>query len=342
MNSFGSLFRVHIFGESHGLSTGICIDGCPPGIALTEDDFEADLTRRRSGSKGTTPRTEKDIPKIISGVFNGFTTGSPIVIIFENNDTQSGDYLQFVEIPRPGHADFVASVKYKGFADYRGGGHFSGRITTGLVAAGVVAKKIIMPTRVVAHICEIGGCTYGRGVSHTPVSQTPSQSTEWEKIIDRCIAEHDSVGGIVECNVEGIPVGLGQPFFDSVESVISHIVFSIPAIKGIEFGAGFAAAQMFGSEHNDPFISVEGKTGTNHAGGINGGITNGNNILFRVAVKPTSSIAKPQQTINISTGDMTTLEIKGRHDSCIALRMPPIIEAATAIALADLKYRSTV
>ncbi len=319
MNSFGRLFRVSIFGESHGLCTGICMDGCPSGIALSEADFETDLARRRSGSKGTTPRVEADVPRIMSGVFNGFTTGAPIMVMFENTNTRSDDYSQFTEIPRPGHADFVAGVKYKGFADYRGGGHFSGRITTGLVAAGVVAKKIIAPATVTAHIREIGG------------------SVQWEEIIEQCVVEHDSVGGIVECAVEGIPAGWGEPFFDSVESVIGHIVFAIPAIKGLEFGAGFAAAQMHGSEHNDAFIGTDGKTETNYAGGINGGITNGNPVVFRVAVKPTSSIARPQQTMNISTGEMTTLETPGRHDTCITLRMPPVLEAATAIALADLK-----
>ena len=318
MNSFGRFFRVHVFGESHGLCTGICIDGCPPGIALSESEFEFDLVRRQSGGKGTTPRAEADIPKIISGVFSGFTTGAPIVIMFENKNTNSGDYAQFMEIPRPGHVDFVAGVKYKGFADYRGSGHFSGRITTGLTAAGVVAKKIISPATIKAHVSEIGG------------------SSRWEEIIERCVAEGDSTGGIVECIVEGFPAGLGEPFFDSVESVIGHIVFAIPAVKGIEFGAGFAAARMFGSEHNDSFINGSGKTATNHAGGVNGGITNGNPVIFRVAVKPASSIAKPQQTINFSVGEMTTLKIQGRHDSCIALRMPPVLEAATAIALADL------
>jgi len=317
MNTFGRLFRVHIFGESHGLCTGVCIDGCPPGISLSEEDFEADLARRRSGGKGTTPRRETDIPRIMSGVFNGFTTGAPITILFENSNTRSADYSQFTEIPRPGHADFVAGVKYKGFADYRGGGHFSGRVTTGLVAAGVVAKKIIMPATVAARILEIGG------------------NAQWENVIEQCMANRDSAGGVVECVVDGLPAGLGEPFFDSVESVIAHIVFAIPGIKGIEFGAGFAAARMLGSEHNDALISAEGKTATNHAGGINGGIANGNPVVFRVAVKPTSSIAKPQQTMNIRTGEMCALEIQGRHDACIALRIPPVIEAAAAIALAD-------
>jgi len=322
MNSFGRLFRVQIFGESHGLCTGVCVDGCPPGVALSEVDFEIDLARRRSGGKGTTPRVEADVPKIMTGVFNGSTTGAPITIMFENTNTRSGDYSHFTEIPRPGHADFVAGVKYKGFADYRGGGHFSGRITTGLVAAGVIAKKIIAPATVTANICEIGG------------------SVRWEEIIEQCISEGDSAGGIVEAVVENILAGWGEPFFDSVESGIAHIVFAIPGIKGIEFGAGFAAAKMRGSDHNDTFITAGGKTATNHAGGINGGITNGNPIVFRVAVKPTSSIGKPQQTINIRSGEMATLEIQGRHDACIALRMPPVLEAATAIALADLKLKN--
>jgi len=322
MNYFGRQFRVSIFGESHGMCAGVCIDGCPSGIALSETDFEADLARRRSGSKGTTPRTEADVPRIMTGVFNGFTTGAPIMILFENTNTRSGDYSLFTEVPRPGHVDFVAGVKYRGFADYRGGGHFSGRLTVGLVAAGVVAKKILAPATVTARICEIGG------------------SAQWEETIENCMAERDSVGGIVECVVEGIPAGWGEPFFNSVESVIAHIVFAIPAIKGIEFGTGFAAAKMRGSQHNDNFISVDGKTETNHAGGINGGITNGNPVVFRVAVKPTSSIAKPQRTMNMRTGEMTALEIPGRHDSCIALRMPPVLEAATAIALADLKLNN--
>jgi len=319
MNTFGRLFCVHIFGESHGSCTGVCIDGCPPGISLSEEDFECDLVRRRTGGKGTTPRTETDIPKILTGVFNDFTTGAPITIIFENTNTRSGDYSQFIDIPRPGHADFVAKAKFKEFADHRGGGHFSGRITVGLVAAGVVAKKIISPATVTARILEIGG------------------SAQWQDVIENCMTNGDSTGGIVECVVEGFPAGYGEPFFDSMESLISHIVFAIPGTKGIEFGAGFFAAQMSGSEHNDLFISAEGKTTTNHAGGINGGITNGNPIIFRVAVKPTSSIAKPQKTMNMRTGEMTSLEITGRHDVCIALRIPPVLEAVTAIALADLK-----
>jgi chorismate synthase len=324
MNTFGRIFRVGIFGESHGCCTGVCIDGCPAGIALSESDFEYDLSRRRSGEKGTTPRREADLPRVMSGVFNGFTTGSPVLIEIANTNTVTKDYSLFRDIPRPGHADFTAERKYRGYADHRGSGHFSGRLTAGLVAAGVIAKKIIAPVTVGSRILEIGG------------------NADWAAVIEQCIVERDSVGGIVECTISGAPAGWGEPFFDSVESVIAHIIYAVPAVKGIEFGAGFAAARMYGSEHNDAFRGMDGATVTNHAGGINGGITNGNPIVFRVAVKPTSSIARPQSTANIRTGETVTLEIPGRHDACITLRIPPVLEAAAAIAMADLKmiYRA--
>jgi len=319
MNSFGKIFRISIFGESHGASVGIVIDGCPPGIQLKMEDFEADLSRRKSGAKGTTPRKEADFPKIMSGVFNNFTTGAPITIMFENTNTRSGDYSEFREVPRPGHADFVASKKYKGFEDYRGGGHFSARLTTGLVAAGVIARKIIDPVEVKATLVEAGG------------------SPEIEKAIDKAIEIGDTIGGVIECTVTNMPIGLGEPYFDSAESMLAHIIFAVPATKGIEFGSGFAAARMLGSEHNDWFIDQTGKTRTNHAGGINGGITNGNDLVFRVAIKPTSSTPKNQQTMNFKTGQITDFVVKGRHDTCVALRAPVIIEAAAAIVLADLK-----
>lgn len=318
MNSFGKLFRVSIFGESHGVSVGIVIDGCPPGIPLVVEDFAEQLARRKSGAKGTTPRQEADQPKIMSGVFNNFTTGAPLTILFENSNTRSHDYSKFRDIPRPGHADFVAMQKFKGFDDYRGGGHFSGRLTLGIVAAGVVARKIIDPISVSAKILEVGG------------------SSDIEKAINKAVEERDSIGGIIECTSTGIPIGLGEPFFDSVEAVLSHMVFSIPAIKGIEFGSGFGAARMKGSEHNDWFIENTGKTATNYAGGINGGISNGNDIVFRVAVKPTSSTHAIQQTLNFKSGEIVDFEVEGRHDTCIALRVPPVLEAATAVVLADL------
>ncbi len=318
MNSFGRIFRVSIYGESHGKEVGVIVDGCPAGLPLNEGDFEMDLVRRKSGARGTTPRKENDTPLIKSGVLNGKTTGAPLLICFENTNIRSTDYDTFKDTPRPGYADFTAMKKFGGFNDHRGGGHFSGRITVGLVAAGVIAKKLIHPISVRAGIKEVGG------------------STEIQKAVAKAIEKEDSIGGIIECEVKEIPIGLGEPFFDSVESLISHIIFSIPAIKAIEFGSGFKAAGMTGSAHNDPLIDVNGTTLTNHAGGINGGITNGNPLVFRVAVKPTSSISHFQQTVNMKTGEQVKLVVEGRHDTCIALRMPAIVECATAIVLADL------
>jgi chorismate synthase len=319
MNSFGRIFRVTIFGESHGPMVGISIDGCPAGLSLSEDDFTTDLERRKGGmQKGTTPRKEDDKPIFITGYFNGKTTGAPLTILFENKNTRSGDYDKIKSIPRPGHVDFVAHEKFGKNEDYRGGGHFSGRLTVCLVAAGVIAKKLLQNISVQSKITEIGG----------------------EKDIDaglqKAIDAKDSVGGIVECTVKGLPIGLGEPFFDSVESVISHAVFSIPAIKGIEFGAGFQGAKMFGSDHNDAIIDVSGKTETNHAGGVVGGISNGNDLVFRVVVKPTSSTPKEQESWNWETEQVEKFSVKGRHDLCIALRVPPVLEAVTAIVLADL------
>jgi chorismate synthase len=320
MNSFGRLFRVHIFGESHGNGLGVCIDGCPEGISITTDDFAADLLRRKSGARGTTPRIENDIPEILSGLYNGYTTGAPISILFRNENTRSSDYERFTAIPRPGHADFSGYTKFKGFNDPRGGGHFSGRVTLGIVSAGVIAKKIIAPATIEATLVKVGG------------------STDIQSKIDEVLAENDSVGGLIHCRISGLQAGVGNPFFDSVESVLSHILFSIPGVKGIEFGAGFAAADMKGSEHNDPFVSATGKTLTNNAGGINGGISNGNDIRINIAVKPTSSTGKEQQTFNFETQQMDVLRVAGRHDACIALRIPVIVEAASAIALADLMF----
>jgi len=318
MNAFGRSFRISILGESHGPCVGILIDGCPAGLSINESEFSSDLERRRGGRKGTTPRKEADVPYLKTGVFNGKTTGMPILILFENKNTDSEAYERIKFTPRPGQADFVAFQKFGGFNDYRGGGHFSGRLTAGLVAAGVIAKKVLAPITVEARLTEAGG------------------SSDIEKSVDAAIEKQDSIGGIVECVVTGLPIGLGEPFFDSVESLISHIVFSIPAVRGIEFGAGFAAARMKGSEHNDELLSSDGRTKTNNAGGVNGGITNGNDVRFRVAVKPTSSISTIQHTIDIRSGEPVDLSVGGRHDVCIALRMPVIVEAAAAIVFADL------
>jgi chorismate synthase len=318
MNSFGVIYRISIFGESHGPAIGVIIDGCPPGIAISEGDFMHDLARRQSGAAGTTKRQEPDLPEILSGVYNGFTTGSPIAIQTRNKDKISSDYSEFKKIPRPGHADFTAQTKYSGFSDLSGSGHFSGRITWGLVAAGVIAKKICSNSTVTANLTSAGG------------------SADIQKAVNDAVAVNDSIGGIIECRIINPPMAIGEPFFNSLESVISHLIFSIPAIKGIEFGSGFASAAMKGSAHNDPIIDEHGKTATNNAGGINGGISNGNEIVFRVAVKPTSSTGVGQTTFNFETRKMESLKVTGRHDTCIALRMPVIVEAAAAIALADL------
>lgn len=318
MNSFGVIFRVSLFGESHGPAIGVVIDGCPPGLSVSPKDFTEDLTRRQSGSRGTTKRREPDLPEILSGVFQDVSTGAPITLITRNSDRISSDYDEFKNIPRPGHADFVSGLKYSGFSDMRGSGHFSGRITWGLVAAGVVAKKIAASSGISAKLISAGG------------------SEDIESALDKAIEANDTIGGVIECRVKNPPVGLGEPFFYSFESALSHLIFSIPAIKGIEFGAGFAAASMRGSVHNDPFVDSSGRTATNNSGGINGGITNGNEIIFRVVVKPTSSTGTDQTTYNFREGKMTTLKVKGRHDTCIALRIPVIVEAAAAITMADL------
>ena len=318
MNSFGRIFRVHIFGESHGDCVGVTIDGCPAGLPLTIDDFAADIERRKGGNKGTTPRKEDDIPQIKAGLFNGKTTGAPITILFDNTNVRSNDYEKQRNIPRPGHADFVAHKKFGGHEDYRGSGHFSGRLTVCLVAAGVIAKKIISEIKVEANILEIGG------------------ETDLEKGLQKAIDAKDSIGGIIECKANGLPVGLGEPFFDSAESLIAHIVFSIPAVRAIEFGTGSSAARMFGSEHNDAIVDESGKTKTNHSGGIVGGISNGNELVFRIAIKPTSSTPKEQQSLNWENNTVENFSVKGRHDLCIALRVPVILEAVTAIVLSDL------
>lgn len=482
MNSFGKLFRVSIFGESHGESVGIVVDGCPAGLPLTVDDLLPDLERRKGGKqKGTTPRQEADYPFFKSGLFNDKTTGFPIAIFFENNNTRSEDYNKQRSIPRPGHADWVAHQKFGGHEDYRGGGHFSARLTTGLVAAGAIAKKLMkhltpnpspkerdldlsddfgyitdttgnypllkdfakanrknpsdaeialwqqlrnrnvdgfkfrrqhpiagfIPDFVCLEaklIVEVDGDYHSeaeqqiydtartnwlneykyellRFTNTEALNQTSevvnkireklseikskNQLTEagspsplerelegevsihaevieiggekdLEKGLQNAIDAKDSVGGLVECRVTGLPVGLGEPYFDSVESLLAQMMFTIPAVRGVEFGTGFAAAKMFGSEHNDAIETMSGKTVTNHAGGVVGGITNGNELVFRIAIKPTSSTPKEQTSLNWDTEQMEKFSIKGRHDLCVALRAPVIVEAATAIVLADL------
>ena len=318
MNTFGIVFRVSVFGESHGAVIGVTVDGCTPGIPLKNEDFNEDLARRKSGRKGTTPRKEGDLPEILSGVKDGYTTGAPITIITRNVEMDSSVYEDTTSLPRPGHADFVSEVKYSGFTDHRGGGHFSGRITWGLVVAGVIAKKFLDKVNIIANLIEAGG------------------SEDVEAAVNDAIKSGDTIGGIIECRVKNLITGLGEPFFYSAESAISHIIFSIPAVKGIEFGSGFASAKMKGSQHNDPIIDETGKTFTNNAGGINGGITNGNELIFRIVVKPTSSTGLEQETFDFRKNKISKLQVTGRHDTCIALRIPVIAEAAVAIALSDL------
>ena len=341
---------MSIFGESHGELIGVTLDGVPAGLELSEQDFTEDILRRKSGAKGTTPRIEADQPMIVSGVFEGHTTGAPLTIVFKNTNTHSSDYSLFTAMPRPGHADLTAALKWDDCQDPRGGGHFSGRLTLPIVAAGVVAKKMLSdltmldetPCNAVnAQIVELGGIALEDVSTSLDMTENSLNVTEnglpalWQRAVETAIKEGDSLGAVVECTVPNIDQGYGEPFWDSVESQIAHAVFAIPGVRAIEFGDGFHAAAMKGSEHNDP-IGEDGRPTKNGAGGINGGITNGAPIIFRVAFKPTSSIRKAQQTFNFETGQMDTLEVPGRHDACFALRAPVVVEAMTAIVLADL------
>ena len=357
MNTFGRKFRVSIFGESHGELIGVTLDGVPAGLSISEEDFEQDILRRKSGAKGTTPRIEADQPIIVSGVFAGHSTGAPLTIVFKNTNTHSSDYSLFAAMPRPGHADLTAAIKWDDCQDPRGGGHFSGRLTLPVVAAGVVAKKILADVTMLdespcndvnARIVELGGIALGDISTSLDMTENSSDMTEenldmtegqlpreWQNAIEEAIKEGDSLGAVIECTVPQIDPGYGEPFWDSVESNLAHAIFAIPGVRGIEFGDGFRAAAMKGSEHNDP-IGTDGRPTKNGAGGVNGGITNGAPIVFRTAFKPTSSIRKAQQTYNFEKQEMDTLEVPGRHDVCFALRAPVVVEAMTAIVLADL------
>ena len=337
MNTYCNNFKISIFGASHAKEVGVVVDCCAEGLEICEEDFKEDLLRRKNGDDisllfGTTPRKEEDIPIITSGVKNGKTDGSPITISFENKNVQGKDYSQFRTTPRPSHADFVNICKYKDFSNIQGGGQSSGRMTVALVAAGVVAKKVLAAKgekiSIKASIAELGG---------------EKNSALWPKMLSEAKSEGDSLGGVIRCVAEGVKVGVGEPFFCSLESQISQLAFSVPGVKGIEFGDFsdvegkdyFNSARLKGSEYNDPIISKLGKCASNHSGGINGGISNSNPIVFSVAVRPTASIAKPQKTINLSTGEVEEISVKGRHDVSVALRCPVIIEAITAIVLAD-------
>ena len=320
MNTFGRLFRVSIYGESHGQSVGVIVDGVKPGIKLDKEDFLSDLSRRKSGGLGTTPRIEADDVIIESGVFEGYTTGAPVLLRFLNQNTKSKDYSNLVFQPRPGHSDFTAKNKYDGYNDYRGGGHFSGRLTLGIVSAAVIAKKMLKGISFDTKIVNLYGET---------------NPNKFNDIIVDAVKNRDSVGGIIEINVKCVPIGLGEPYFDSLESTISHLLFSIGGVKGVEFGAGFDGVKLKGSEFNDPIIDEKGTTKTNNNGGINGGISNGNPINLKIFMKPTASIGKTQETYSYRDNKVTSLEISGRHDAAIILRGMVVCEDAVAIALAD-------
>lgn len=321
MNEFGKLFKIAIHGESHSPELGVIISGVMPGIPLTNEDFTADVNRRKPGEKGTTTRIEDDLPVITSGTYKGLTTGAPLHLKFINKNTNSKDYDNFKAHPRPGHADYTAQIKYHYFNDPRGGGIFSGRLTILLVAAGVVAKKQLKidypDLKLSARLISVGNYkTFSEAVKNLP-------------------RKNDSLGGIVYLIGEKMPKGLGEPFFDSIESILSHLLFSIPGVKGVEFGSGFQSVLMTGSEHNDCFLSADGKQKTNHNGGINGGITNGNNLELNVVFKPTPSIPLFQKTLNFEKNKIEKLKITGRHDQCYALRTPVIVEACAALVLLD-------
>lgn len=350
MSSIGKMFKVSIFGESHGQCVGALIEGCPPGIKINEREIQKELERRRPG-KGilVSSRDEREEFKIISGIFNGYTTGAPIAIIIWNRDVDSSYYEEIKDLPRPGHADYVAKIKYSGFNDYRGGGIFSGRITAAFVVAGVIAKKVLekFGIKIVSHIVQIGDIKAKEDISIEEVENNSKKlpiecgdikaAEKMIRLIKKIKSEGDSIGGVVEVIAINLPIGLGEPIFDTLEGDISKAVFAIPGVKGIEFGAGFNLARMRGSEANDQYVIRNGKVTmlSNNSGGIHGGISNGMPIKFRVVFKPTPSILKPQKTVDLNKMEERILRLKGRFDPCITIRTPPILEAVLAITLAD-------
>ncbi len=320
MNTFGDRFKITLYGESHQPAIGIVVEGMPPGITVDESRIKEDLLARNPVAIGTTPRKEPDAFRITSGVFQGVTTGSPLHLTIDNVNVQSKDYEPLKKHPRPGHADYVASIKYNQFHDYRGGGRFSGRLTAPIVMAGSLAK-MTLPFTFSHQLVQVGSLT---------------DMTQIDDYLEKIAAEGDSVGGIIEVTVDDLPIGIGEPMFAKVESLIGQLLFSIPAVKGVEFGIGFQAITMKGSEFNDAILDASGTTKTNHSGGITGGITNGNPLVVRAFIKPTSSIKKPQKSYHTEKKEVTEMAIKGRHDVCIARRAGIVIENAVAIALADL------
>ncbi|MBC5626340.1 chorismate synthase [Clostridium sp. NSJ-49] len=351
---WGSKIKISIFGESHGNAIGINIDGLPSGLELNLEDIAYEMRRRAPGkSPLSTARSEEDIPEILSGYFNGKTTGTPLCAIIRNTNTRSKDYSLLKDVMRPGHADYSGNIRYNGFNDYRGGGHFSGRITAPLVFAGAICKQILKEKGIVvaAHVKSIKDIKDKSFLdSDIDLNSVEALKTFELPLIDKSIEENmrkeileakedmDSVGGTIECGVFGINPGVGDPFFDSVESTLAHLLFSVPAVKGVEFGRGFELTNMRGSQANDEIYYEDGKvkTRTNNNGGILGGITNGMPIIFTTAIKPTSSIGKEQKTVNINTKENTILKVEGRHDPCIVQRAIPVIEAVTAIGILEL------
>ena len=353
-NSFGKLFTITSFGESHGRCVGVTIDGCPAGLPLTEEDIQQEVDKRRPGATmAATTRVEEDKVEILSGTFNGYTTGAPICLLVWNKDIDSSEYEKMRFLPRPGHADYTAFVKYGGFNDFRGGGRFSGRITATFVMAGAVAKKLLnlVGVEVLAHTIEIGGVkakTKGLNEIRENVETNPlkcadlAAAKEMIRVIEKAREEGDSVGGAIEGMALNIPVGLGEPVFDTLEGDLAKALFAIPAVKGVEFGSGFSAAGKRGSENKDPFAIKDGKIVTvgNNAGGILGGISNGMPIVVRIAIKPTPSIASSQETVDIKKMQSASLEIKGRHDTCLVPRAVPVVESMMAVTLCDFAMRA--
>jgi len=354
-NSIGKNFVITCFGESHGRCVGVVVDGCPAGLPLSEQDIQKELDKRIPlKPEIVSARREKDVVEILSGIFNGFTTGAPICTLVWNKEAIPGEYDLIKDVPRPGHADYPVRIKYGSFSDYRGGGRFSGRITVAFVMAGAVAKKLLglFGVEVLAYATEIGKVK----LRTTPTLEEIRKNTyktavrcpdlesakEMEEVILKAKKEGDSVGGIVECIASNVPVGVGEPLFDSLDADVAKMLFDVPAVKGVEFGAGFKAARLKGSENNDQYVIRDGKivTLTNNAGGILGGLSSGMPILVRAALKPTPSIPKEQKTVDLSKMEETLIRVKGRHDPCIVPKAVPVIESVVAIVLADHMLRA--
>lgn len=354
-STFGENLKLTIFGQSHGPAIGMTLDGIPAGLGVNYDELQSFLNRRAPGQNNwSTPRKEADAPEFLAGIVDGYTCGAPIAAMIRNTNTRSADYENLKDCPRPGHADYTAQVKYGGFQDAAGGGHFSGRLTAPLCIAGGLCKQWLedMGIRIGAHIVQIGT---EKGINFDPLhpqldqvgqifpTLTAESAEAFQNAIQAARTQGDSVGGVIECAATGLPVGIGDPMFGGVENRIAQIVFGIPAVKGVEFGAGFAAAVMTGSQNNDAFVVEDGqiRTATNNCGGILGGITNGMPLVFRVAIKPTPSIAKEQRSVSLSRMENTTLTVHGRHDPCIVPRAVPVVEAAAAIAIFDMILGNT-